>query len=87
LGLSIVRELCKLLGGEATLYSELGRGSTFTVRLPQHLSPEPSLNFDLDLEHLNPTPLNRWPAQTKPIPSTAGTDNVHGNDFAGDPMI
>ncbi len=34
LGLSIVQELCKLLDGEITFVSELGRGSTFTVTVP-----------------------------------------------------
>ena len=35
LGLSIVKHVVSNHGGEVTLWSQLGKGSTFTVRLPE----------------------------------------------------
>jgi signal transduction histidine kinase len=37
LGLTITRKLCLMMGGDLSVESEMGQGSTFTMRLPQRL--------------------------------------------------
>jgi len=41
LGLAISRKFCQMMGGELTVTSEPGKGSTFTIRLPVEVQPTP----------------------------------------------
>jgi signal transduction histidine kinase len=39
LGLALTRRFCQLLGGDVEVRSELGRGSTFSIRIPLEIEP------------------------------------------------
>jgi PAS domain S-box-containing protein len=44
LGLAISRRFCEMMGGQIAVKSELGQGTTFTIRLPaQVVKPEPTI--------------------------------------------
>ena len=46
LGLAIVKHLAQALGGQVSVASRLGAGSTFTVRLPRHVPQGPGGDHD-----------------------------------------
>jgi len=41
-GLAINRRIARLLGGDVTVQSEVGRGSSFTLRVPRSGPQEPA---------------------------------------------
>jgi len=62
LGLAIVKHVSQNHGGECTVWSEVGVGSTFTVRLPAYVPSSPSESDVVDLGLLSDDPTIITPA-------------------------
>ncbi len=74
LGLSISRRICEAMGGEITLASAPGVGSTFTVRLPMACRTEPGP----DTASRQDAAVAGLPRQSRAEPLTTGTPDVQG---------
>jgi GAF domain-containing protein/CheY-like chemotaxis protein len=58
LGLAISRQFCRLMGGDITVESEPGHGSTFTIRLPRIVQSQETLEIQGRAE-VHPEPAYR----------------------------
>ncbi|MCL2109834.1 MAG: response regulator [Oscillospiraceae bacterium] len=89
LGMSITRRLVKLMGGEIIVESELGKGTTFTVCLPQKttansavLGREAAENLrDFQTNSLNSHAKNNFTREPMPYGKVLVVDDVETNIY------
>jgi signal transduction histidine kinase len=91
LGLSIVRELARMLGGDVTLDSEPGRGSTFTVAIPQQLPGDRRIEVTLSDGRVDLSKARRIehnpPPPSSSSPSASPDRRPHPDPFRGRPGL
>jgi two-component system, OmpR family, sensor histidine kinase SenX3 len=56
LGLAIVKHIAAIHGGDVSVWSQLGRGSTFTIKIPAHLHEAPASSTGPTLASNNQRP-------------------------------
>jgi signal transduction histidine kinase/DNA-binding response OmpR family regulator len=67
LGLAISKRFCEMMGGTITVESEIGRGTTFTVRLPERVAVKPAATLSF-ISGAHPKVTPSPPPQPQPQP-------------------